>query len=342
MAARTKKAVAKERRLQAVRDILVKKLGSGSVHFMSDGSRSLVRAVVPSGIHVLDNYVIGCGGFPVGRITELFSEEGGGKTTLGLTVIGHTQQAGGAAVLFENEHSLDEERARLFGVDMDNLLLVEVEYLEKAVDAIPRALAALPDGLPPSVLVWDSIAATPTKKEFDSGINDPDGPGDRARILGILARGAVPVAARKNVALVFINQMRDKIGMSFGNAAHTPGGKAMKFHASLRLQIMGGKAFKGAVGQHLGKDITVIAIKNKMAPPWRKARLRLVYTDGWDNDWSMLRHAKDFKVVGKQAKASADTLRVVREHFALEGWDKVGGVAEKYEPGDELDEDEED
>lgn len=309
-------------KLEKVRAIIEKKFKHSGVGFFSRGSPSEVKAVVPTGITPVDKYVIGCGGLPVGRITEMYSEEGVGKTSLALQVCAHTQKRGGVALLQETEDALSEERARLFDIDEDELLLLVPDYLEMALMQQETALKSLPDGLPPSVLAWDSIAATPTKKEWSDGIQSKESIGIRSMLLGKACRNFPKLARAKNVAILWVNQLRSVPGVSFGDNTTTPGGKPVKFHASVRMQLMGGKAIKGKAGQHLGKDITIIATKNKMAPPWRKCRARLIFAKGWDDEWSVLRHAKEFGVVPKGSKIDmAPDARMALEKF---GWDQPG------------------
>jgi recombination protein RecA len=160
------------------------------------------------------------------------------------------------------------------------------------LEQMEMALKALPTGSPPSVLAWDSIAATPTKKEVEQGTEAGAEMGERARLLSRACRILIPLAARKRVALLFVNQTRSKIGVMYGDPETTPGGAAVKFHASFRMRMSEGKAIKDGE-QHKGKYVNVQARKNRFAEPHRKAALRMDFFDGWNDDWSTLEFAKE-------------------------------------------------
>jgi len=264
--------------------------------------------LIPTGIDVIDNYIIGVGGLPEGRIIELFSEESGGKTTFGHTFLAAAQRAGGTAVLAETEQVFDPSRAAALGVDLNTLIILNGEYLEVVVEQIEGVLDAIREERGwPAVIVWDSIAQTPTKSEWAEGFGAGSKPGERAKALSEAMRTLAGRVKKARCVLVCINQVRDNIGVMFGAAYTTPGGHAVKFAASVRLQIFGGKAIKNKTGEHEGKDITLVAVKNKLAPPWRKCRVRLWYDErGWDNQWSTVSHAKDREVIPKGTRYDAN------------------------------------
>ena len=255
--------------------------------------------MIPTGLDVLDNYIIGCGGLPEGRIVELYSEEGGGKSTLSYTFLAAVQRAGGTAVLAETEQVFDETRAALFGVNLSELIILNGEHVEELVVQFEKTLDSVEKlNAWPCVIVWDSVAQTPTKAEHEEGFIGGGKPGDRAKSLSLAMRTLAPKISRSRTCFVAINQVRDNIGVMFGDKYVTPGGHAIKFAASVRLQIFGGKAIKDG-NEHIGKDITVMAMKNKMAPPFRKSRLRLNYESGWEDEWNTINHAKDRGVISK-------------------------------------------
>jgi len=292
------------------------KFGDESALRLSDGAACEVREVIPTGVAVLDHYVFGVGGMPVGRLVEVYSDEGVGKTTYAYTVAAGAQREGGIAIWAETENGIDNARARLFGCDVEQLVLLQPGSIEQAGQQIEAALGAVPASVGPNAVVWDSIAATPTQREVDDGLSGDDRIGERARALGKICKVLSPLAVEKRACLLFVNQVREKIGVMFGDKYTTPGGHAVKFHASIRLQLFGGKAVKDE-GEHTGKVVTFLATKNRLAPPWRKAQVRLDYAAGWDDDWATLAHAKDRGLVPEAARMSAALLEEARAKL---GW----------------------
>lgn len=303
-----------------------KEFGKGAVQLLREGALDKPREVIPTGIDVFDHYVLGVGGLPVGRVVELYAEEGAGKTSLGHSFIAAAQRAGGAGVLVETEHAFDPSRAPVFGVSLADMLLAQPDHLGDVLRAIELFAEVLPtERAGPSVIVWDSVAATPTKAEFEGGVAGDAGHGaDRARDLSRAMRILSKRVAASRLVLVCINQVRENIGVMFGDKYTTAGGKAIKFHASVRVQLLGGSAVKGKGGEHLAKDVTVMTMKNKLAPPFRKAKVRLDYAAGWDNDWSTLNHAKDRELVPKGARVGAKSLA---QAYAALGWPGGGADA---------------
>ena len=279
--------------IQTVIAALKSKHGKTAARKMSDGARSAITEAIPTGILPLDNWVTGCGGIPVGRVTELFSEEGAGKTSLVYQCIGQCQKIGGIAILVETEDALDPVRAEVFGVDLENLVLIEPNNMEEALAQINTAIEALPEGSGPILLAWDSLAATPTKAEIEAGLVGGNAMADRARLMSRACRVLGNIVSKHRIAMLIVNQTRTKMGVMFGDNMTTPGGQGLKFLSSLRLKISGGKANKNDLGDHMAKDILFHAVKNRMAPPWRKCRVRLNYESGWDNEWTVVDFGKE-------------------------------------------------
>lgn len=289
----------------------------GAATRLSGGSKSDVTEVIPSGVEVLDKYVLGPGGWPVGRISEVFSQEGGGKTSLLLAALAGAQRVGGIAVMVETETALDSRRAKVFGVDLDRVVLLQPGHLGEALRQIELTLKSIPAGVGPIMIGWDSVAATQSVEEALEGLPEKAAFDKRAKALSEGMRVLGPLVARARAHLMLVNQTRANIGVLFGDKHVTPGGGAIKFHAAARVQLMGGKAFKDPIGQHLGKDVTVIAVKNKLTRPYRKARVRLNYDTGWDDAWSTLNHAKELKVVDARSRdvaAARAALEAVEWH----------------------------
>lgn len=287
--------------------------------------RSDVRVVIPSGIEALDGHVLGIGGWPCGRIIELFSEESGGKTTLALSAIAQVQAMGGIGTFIDAEHALDTRRAEALGVDLDAMVLSQPDTLEELLGSIEISLETIPPETP-GVIVWDSVASTMSEQEWNAGAD-----GDKGRMLQVPAmlsdklRALVAKLSRTRVCLMAINQIRTKPGVSFGRPEYTPGGNALKFYASMRVQILGGAKVrtKGDGGDIVGKDTTLDCVKNKLAQPHNKTRVRMMFDGGWDNAWSTLWLAKDLGIV-------PDNLRGPKAHAtalaALNARDKFGTI----------------
>jgi len=288
--------------IQIVIDALKAKHGKEAARKMSDGARSAVTDVIPTGILPLDNWVTGCGGLPVGRVTELFSEEGGGKTSLVYQCIGQCQKMGGISILVETEDALDPLRAEVFGVNLENLVLIEPNNMEEALEQINTAISALPEGVGPILLAWDSLAATPTKAEIEAGLVGGNAMADRARLMSRACRVLGNIVSKHKIAMLIVNQTRTKMGIMFGDNMTTPGGQGLKFLSSLRLKISGGKANKNDLGDHTAKDILFHAVKNRMAPPWRKCRVRLDYETGFDNEWTVIDFGKERKILKPRSR----------------------------------------
>jgi len=336
----------KEDAAAAARDAVIaairKKFGKHGVGLLGEGGASEVEEVIPTGIDVIDHYVLGCGGLPRGRMVEVYSEEGGGKTSFTWAAIQGVLREGGVAILSETEDALNLERAEVFGVDLDRVVLLEPDHLEDHLARAEVALEAL-DPKVPSLFVWDSIASCATKDEVEKGLGGKDIWDSRAKTLSLACRVLSKLAKEKGTCLLFVNQVREKIGVMFGDKYTTPGGKAVKFCASIRLQLFPGKSLKNSADEHVGKLITFLATKNRLASPFRKARVRLDYDAGWNSYWSTLEHAKavgvvqpdvtrDIEKCGEPARGEqrAALLKQVLAEFKTRGWSKQK-VAEEGE-----------
>ena len=250
-------------------DVIRKAHGKQSAALADKGTVvSEITRVCRTGISAIDNWVIGCGGLPCGRLIEIYSDEGGGKSTFMAGAAAAAQADGGVAIIMETEKSLQLARLRVFGVDTSALVLLEPETLEDVLEKAETVIKSIPPGAGPIFLAWDSLAQTPTKAEVENGVIGDEMASDRAKTLSRACRTLAGLASKHNVCIFVINHTRTKFGGGWGGEdVTTPGGKAIKFYASLRLRIMGGAAIKDARGVHIGKDITIMAVKNKMAPP---------------------------------------------------------------------------
>lgn len=284
--------------LNKYKDLINKAFGKGSATLLSDVTVDKVDAI-PTGVEVIDKYAFGCGGFPLRRVTELYSPEGGGKSSLAIAAMSQAQKMGAMVVLCETEQALpNAERFSVFNVDTAGVLTIDASCIEDVMEKLESLLDAKAEQDPdtPMLFIWDSLAQTPTRGEIENGLGGKQKVADRAKFMSLAMRSLVKRVAKANCAAVIINQTRQNIGVVFGNNVVTPGGDAVKFASSLRVQIMGGAAVKeGTI--HVGKDITVYTDKNRHAPPSRKVRVRINYETGWDNEWSLLAHCKECGLV---------------------------------------------
>jgi recombination protein RecA len=262
--------------LEAASVDLQKTHGKGSIIRM--GSREIVPvAVISTGVYGIDNKIIQVGGIPRGRITEIFGPEASGKTTLALQVVAQAQQAGGTAAYIDAEHSLDPIYAASLGVDVENLFISQPDSGEQALE-IAKGLI---DTRAVDVVVIDSVAALVPQAELDGEFGDSN-MGLHARLMSQAMRMLTGKVQKSSTALIFINQIREKIGVMFGSPETTTGGRALKFYASLRLDIRRIAQLKD--GDELtGNKTRVKAVKNKLASPFKEGEFELIYGKGFDN-----------------------------------------------------------
>ena len=270
-----------------------KDYGEGSIIRMGDDYRVDVD-VIPTGNLLIDR-ALGVGGFPRGRIVEVYGPESSGKTTLTLTAIAQAQKNGGLAAFVDVEHALDPQYAKKLGVNMDNLLVSQPSSGEEAlriVETLVRSNAL-------DLIVLDSVAALVTKQELDGEIGDST-VGAQARLMSAAMRKLTSIIAKARTTCIFTNQIREKIGVMFGSPETTPGGRALKFYSSVRVDIRRIGAIKHTDGTVVGNRTRLKVVKNKVAPPFTEAEFDIMYDEGISAVGSLLDLALEHGILLKR------------------------------------------
>ena len=284
---------AKAQALKLALQRLEKSFGKGTVMRLGDKVAEKVE-VIPSGSLGLD-IALGVGGYPRGRVIEIFGQESSGKTTLTLHAIAEAQKLGGSAAFIDAEHAFDPSYAKKIGIDVDNLIISQPDNGEQALEIV--------DGLVRSgavdIIVVDSVAALTPKTEIDGEMGDSK-MGVHARLLSQALRKITGSISKANCVVMFINQLRDKIGVSFGNPETTTGGNALKFYSSVRIDVRRQAApLKNKDGEAYGSLTKVKVVKNKVAPPFQKTEFEIIYGEGISKVSEIVDWGTDFDILSK-------------------------------------------
>lgn len=282
----------KQKALDMAMRQIEKDFGKGSIMKLGEASAKMNIEVIPTGALSLD-IALGVGGIPRGRVIEIYGPESSGKTTVALHMIAEAQKMGGYAAFIDAEHALDPEYARKLGVDIDNLLISQPDNGEQALeiaDALVRSGAI-------DIIVIDSVAALVPRAEIEGEMGDSH-VGLQARLMSQALRKLTGIISRSRCATIFINQIREKVGVMFGNPETTTGGRALKFYSTIRLEVRRADTLKNG-NDMIGNRTRVKVVKNKVAPPFKQAEFDIMYGQGISHEGCLVDLGAEFDIINK-------------------------------------------
>jgi recombination protein RecA len=319
--------VEKKKALEMALAQIEKQFGKGSVMKLGDNSRMNIETISTGSVGL--DLALGIGGVPRGRIVEIYGPESSGKTTVALHMIAEAQKAGGEAAFIDAEHALDPNYAKNLGVDTDNLIVSQPDTGEQALEiceALVRSGAI-------DIIVIDSVAALVPKAEIDGEMGDAH-IGLQARLMSQALRKLAGVVSKSRTTAIFINQLREKVGVMFGNPEVTPGGRALKFYASIRMDVRRVDSLKKD-NEIIGNRTRVKIVKNKIAPPFKEAEFDIIYGKGISKEGDLLDIAVQLDIINKSGSwFSYEDIRIGQgrenaKQYLIDNPDKAAEIEEK-------------